>query len=77
MRRMKEVTVQEATQHLGDLVSAAVGGEDVPLFRDDQAAVRLVPVFANGRPEFGSVRGLIIMSDDFDAPIEDFREHIE
>ncbi len=30
-----------------------------------------------GRPQFGSARGLIKMSDDFDEPLEDFIEYMQ
>jgi uncharacterized protein DUF2281 len=29
------------------------------------------------RPRFGSAKGLITMSDDFDEPLEDFKEYME
>jgi hypothetical protein len=35
--------------------------------------VKLVPLAqTKPRPQFGSAAGLITMSDDFDAPLEDF-----
>ncbi|MFL5382884.1 MAG: DUF2281 domain-containing protein [Longimicrobiaceae bacterium] len=34
--------------------------------------MRLVPIEAEGRPRFGSARGMFTMRDDFDAPLEDF-----
>jgi hypothetical protein len=36
-----------------------------------------VPVSqAKPRPQFGSAKGLISMSDDFDEPLEDFAEYM-
>jgi hypothetical protein len=29
------------------------------------------------RPQFGSAKGLIKMSDDFDEPLEDFEEYMK
>jgi hypothetical protein len=29
------------------------------------------------RPRFGSAKGLITISDDFDEPLEDFKEYME
>lgn len=45
---------------------------------DGTATVRIFahPPIEN-RPQFGSARGLIIISDDFDAPLEDFAEYME
>lgn len=78
---MKRVTLDQARKSLPDLVDAAVSGEEVVLLADgDRPAVRLVPVdVAAGapRPQFGSARGLISMSDDFDAPLPDFGPYSE
>jgi len=76
---MKQVTLEQASKGLSDLVDAAVGGEEIVVVRDDLAGVRLVPIesVSQNRPQFGSAKGLIQMSDDFDAPIEDFREYME
>jgi antitoxin (DNA-binding transcriptional repressor) of toxin-antitoxin stability system len=73
---MKQVTVEQASRRLDDLVTAAMGGEDVVLVREDGPAVRLVPVVPPaGRPRFGSAKGLITIAPDFDGPLDDFREY--
>jgi antitoxin (DNA-binding transcriptional repressor) of toxin-antitoxin stability system len=77
---MPQVTVEQATQRLDELVDAAARGEEVVLVRGDRAVARLVSVSNGGTrpcPRFGSARGLIQMADDFDAPMEDFREYME
>jgi antitoxin (DNA-binding transcriptional repressor) of toxin-antitoxin stability system len=74
---MKALPVKQASGNLDALVDAAIAGEEVVLTRDDRAAVKLVPIpsAGTGRPQFGSARGLIKMSDDFDAPLEDFDDY--
>jgi len=76
---MKTLPVKKASGHLDALVDAAIAGEEIVLTRDDQAAVKLVPVISPGaaRPQFGSARGLIKMSDDFDAPLDDFDDYTQ
>ena len=77
---MTQVTVQQASQRLTDLVDAAVNGEEVIVVRPDNSGVRLVPVpipAPNGHPVFGSAKGLITIADDFDAPLDEFREYSE
>ena len=74
---MREVTIEEAPQHLRDLVEAAVNGEQVIIMQDDQPLVQLVPMSQPRRkPQFGSARGNVIMADDFDAPLTDFVDYI-
>jgi len=75
---MQRVGIDEAAKRLAELVDAAIGGEDVFIVMDDERVVQLVSVKQAGRRRvFGSAKGLITMSDDFDAPLEDFREYME
>ena len=76
---MATITLDQATARLGDLVEAALRGEDVVLAGDGRGAVRLVPVTSTstGRPRFGSAAGLVDVPDDFDAPLDVFREYME
>lgn len=74
---MHQVNVEEAKTRLPDLIDAAVNGEEIVIAKDEQRLVKLVPVARlNPRPQFGSARGLITMSDDFDEPLEDFTEYM-
>ena len=71
---MVQVELDEAKARLLHLIDAAIKGEAVFILKDDRQAVQLVPVEppVRRRPQFGSAKGLIVMSDDFDAPLEDF-----
>ena len=74
---MQQVSLDEAQTQLGDLVDAAVNGDDVFITKDNQQVVKLVPVPQPKRhPQFGSAKGLITISDDFDEPLEDFKEYM-
>ncbi|MGD9099705.1 MAG: prevent-host-death protein [Anaerolineae bacterium] len=69
---MYKVRLDEARDRLLQLVDAAIKGEEVFVLKDEQV-VQLVPVEPPvRRRQFGSARGLIVISDDFDAPLEDF-----
>ncbi|HEY3139446.1 MAG TPA: type II toxin-antitoxin system Phd/YefM family antitoxin [Blastocatellia bacterium] len=74
---MHQVTIEEARNHLPDLIDAAVKGEHVVITKDSRHSVKLVPVSkSKPRPQFGSGEGLITMSDDFNEPLEDFEEYM-
>ena len=74
---MYEVKLDQAKSILAVLVRAAIEGERVFIFQDDRQVVQLVPVAPpTRRPQFGSAKGLIIMAEDFDAPLEDFEEYM-
>ena len=75
---MQHVTLDEAKKRLGDLIEAAVKGDEVVITKGDRPVVKLVPVGGTkAQPRFGSAKGLITMSDDFDAPLEDFGEYMK
>jgi antitoxin (DNA-binding transcriptional repressor) of toxin-antitoxin stability system len=74
---MYQVTFDEAKGKLLALINAAIEGEQVLIFVDDQEVVQLVPVAPPERhPQFGSAKGLIKMANDFDAPLDDFAEYM-
>lgn len=74
---MLQISIDKAQSGLLDLVNAALHGEKVWIIADKQRAVELVPI-AHPTPkrQFGSAKGLIVMSDDFDAPLSDFAEYM-
>jgi len=73
---MQQVNLKEAETQLVELIEAVASGEEVVITRSDGAAFKLVPFSpAKPRPKFGSARGLVLMSDDFDAPLEDFKDY--
>ena len=73
---MTKVEVDEAKEHLSDLIDEALQGIEVVLTKDKKPVVKLVPVSdQEARPVFGSARGLIWLSPDFDEPLEDFVQY--
>jgi antitoxin (DNA-binding transcriptional repressor) of toxin-antitoxin stability system len=73
---MHEVTLEEASARLSDLIDAALRGESVAITTVDQRAVQLVPIpRPKRRRQFGFAKGLIVMSEDFDAPLPEFEEY--
>ncbi len=77
---MQTVTVNEALQQLPALMSAAVRGEEIVITGEQNESVKLVPLTTPVLPprKAGSGKGMVMyMADDFDAPLEDFKEYIE
>jgi len=74
---MLQVSLEEARAELAVLIDAAISGEDVFISKNEGAAVRLVPLMTSRRKrQFGSAKGLISMAEDFDEPLEDFKENM-
>ena len=75
---MQQITLAEASQNLPDLIEAALKGEEIIIIKDNQPLVKLTPVpLFKRRRQPGSAKGLITISDEFDKPLEDFREYME
>ena len=76
--KMQQVSLDEAKTRLQDLVDAALRGETVSIAPNDEEAVQLVPTVRRPRRrKAGSARGQIWMADDFDAPLDEFKEYME
>lgn len=76
---MRQVDIDEAKKQLSDLITEAISGEAV-FITENGHRVQLVPapVYASqGQRQPGSAKGMIWMADDFDEPLEDFKEYME
>jgi antitoxin (DNA-binding transcriptional repressor) of toxin-antitoxin stability system len=73
---MQLVPPAEAKARLTERIVAALRGERVAIGEDDQHAIQLVPTSGMSHARrAGTARGMIVMSDDFDAPLTDFAEY--
>lgn len=73
-----KIDLEKAKSQMESLIQAALGGEEVVITLDHEPVVRLVPIpKSNGRRKAGSAKGMISMSEDFEEPLEDFREYME
>jgi len=73
---MAPVDLEEAKEHLTELVEKAARGEEVVITRNSRPLARIVPIQSRKPRQFGSAKGLIEIADDFDAPLEDFRDYM-
>jgi antitoxin (DNA-binding transcriptional repressor) of toxin-antitoxin stability system len=72
-----QIKQSEIPKKLWSLIEAALRGEPVFITRDDQSMVQLLPLQLSTRPrKAGSAKGLLKMSDDFDAPLPDFADYM-
>ena len=75
---MHHIELNEAKRQLGEIIDVALSGEEVLITQDDQPVLKLVRVVKpTGRRKAGSAKGLIKLSNDFDAPLDDFQAYME
>lgn len=70
------VELAEAETSLAELVQKLGSGTEILITRDGLPVARLVSA-SEAEPDRvpGSAKGLFTVPDDFDAPLEDFREY--
>ena len=73
---MKPITIAEATEKLPELIDAALRGEEIIITKDG-SVVKLIPATPIKPRQPGSAKGMVWMSDDFDEPLEEFKEYME
>jgi antitoxin (DNA-binding transcriptional repressor) of toxin-antitoxin stability system len=73
-----QVNIHEAKTQLSKLIQAAVNGKQVIIARGNKPIVRLeVLPEARSHRKIGNAKGLILfMADDFDEPLDDFKEYM-
>ena len=75
---MHQVDISQATNSPETLFQTVLDGDEVVITQDKQPILKIVRVNQpKKRRQSGSAKGLIWMSDDFDAPLEELREYME
>ena len=78
---MYQVDIVEAKEKLAELIEAAIRGEEVAITQDNQPVVKLVGITPANQKRWpskaGSAKGMVWVSDDFDEPLEEFKEYME
>jgi len=65
-----EVNIHEAKTHLSRLLERVALGEEVIIAKAGTPVAKLVPIkSATGEFKFGSAKGKIVISDDFNDPL--------
>jgi prevent-host-death family protein len=78
---MQTVTIEEARNHLTELIHRLTPGAEIVITENDQPVARLVPAAlpseARKAPRLGTLRGTVLSMEHFDDPLEDFKEYME
>lgn len=75
---MTSVALDIAQKELPDLIENVKLGGHVVITKDKTPVAELVPVTGSKvSPIFGSAKGMIKISEDFDIPLSDFDEYVE
>lgn len=74
---MTQIELQQAKERFLELIELAASGEEIIISKGEQPFVKLLPISQRKKQrQFGSAKGLITIAEDFDAPLEDFKEYM-
>lgn len=73
------ISVAEAKAKFSELIKRAEAGEEIVVTRHGKAVARVVPPEPEESPlpRIGALKGKIWMAEDFDAPLDEFKEYTE
>ncbi len=72
---MTQLDISQAKSNFSNLLDLALEGQEIVITQDNQPVAKISPI---QKPlKRGSAKGMVWMSDDFDAPLEDFKEYME
>lgn len=64
----KPVNVHEAKTHFSKLLERVAKGEEIVIAKAGKPVARLVPINQPPPRKFGTLRGMVTIPEDFDAP---------
>ncbi|MCK5230933.1 MAG: type II toxin-antitoxin system Phd/YefM family antitoxin [Desulfobulbaceae bacterium] len=75
---MTQLNIAEAKAHFSEIIQKALLGEEIIIAKGHHPLVKIVPLSTTGnKRKPGSGAGqLQYMADDFDAPLDDFKEYM-
>ena len=72
------MAIEQAQENLSRLIDDVAFGEHIVITRNQVPVAELIPVAHPGpRPVFGNAKGVLTLSGDFDAPLDDFRAYMK
>ena len=73
---MTQLDITQAKADISKVLDLAIKGEEIVITQDDKPVAKISPI---KRPlKRGSAKGKVFwMSNDFDEPLEDFKEYME
>lgn len=75
--KMLNIDINQVKQSFPELVEKTISNGEIVITRGGRPIAKLVPITKTRiERKFGTAKGLIKMSDDFDQPINDFKEYM-
>lgn len=74
----QKVDIKKAATCFSDLIQRSVSGKEIIITQEGHPIAKIVAIHEpqKKKRQFGSAAGLIKIAEDFDQPVEDFKEYM-
>jgi len=74
---MQNIDINQAKKSLPELIEKTISGNEIIITKGGQPIAKIVGISKQKKQrQFGTAKGLIKISDDFDKPLEDFQGYM-
>jgi prevent-host-death family protein len=74
---MYQVNIHEAKTHFSKLLRDVQNGNEVIIAKGNKPIAKLVSIQkSNRKRKIGTAKGKVRIADDFDAPLDDFKDYM-
>lgn len=74
---MQNVDIKIAKKRLPELIEKTISGDEIIITKGGRPIAKIVGISKRKKQrQFGTAKGLIKISDDFDKPLEDFQGYM-
>lgn len=74
---MYQVNIHEAKTHFSKLLREVQNGNEVIIAKGNKPIAKLVSIEkSNRKRKIGTAKGKVRIADDFDAPLDDFKDYM-
>jgi len=74
---MQNIDINQAKKSLPELIEKTISGDEIIITKGGQPIAKIVGISKQKKQrQFGTAKGLIKISDDFDKPLEDFQGYM-
>jgi len=74
----QKIDIKKAAVCFSDLIQRSASGKEIIITQEGQPIAKLVAIREpqTKKRQFGSAAGMIKIAEDFDQPVEDFKEYM-
>lgn len=72
---MEKIDLNQALPKISELLEMAFAGQEIVITKKNDQQIKIAPLSVVRPPLFGCDRDRITLSDDFDAPLDEFQDY--